>query len=132
MELMYEHDMVEDYSETYNSMLYRFCKYNIPNCYYIFRITKICDGGVFSDLAIVPKYALIRDLKQMLNFQLGQDTFEETFFTDRTTGYHSFMKDVDLTKPIHTILPDITPAFSPDECDLCVYQLYYTTTEPIV
>lgn len=132
MELMYEHDMVEDYNGNYTSLLFRFCKYNIPNCYYIFRITKLSDVGIFSDLVIVPKYAVVRDLKQILNLQIGQDTFEETFFSDRTTGYHIFMTDVDITKPLHTILSDITTSFTPEECNLCVYQLYYNSPEPVV
>ena len=90
------------------------------------------DVGIFSELAIVPKYAVVRDLKQMLNLQIGQDIFEETFFIDRKTEHHTFMKDETLTKPIHAILNDITIAFSPEECNLCVYQLYYDHSEPIV
>ena len=101
-------------------MVHNFCNQTIHNCYYIIRMSKCCG---YSAIVIVPKYATIYDLANIIELQFGPGTFAKTYFT------HDNMKVYMGTLPIYELIKDLTRrltmSYTLDECAFSVYQMYY-------
>jgi hypothetical protein len=106
---------------TYDGIVTRFCNETLNNWYYLFKITKCCG---YSCLVIVPKYSLLEDLEKILELQLGKNTFINTFYISKINSKIYFRSMYRMTN-IRELLQYIPLSYSVDECNKCVYQLYY-------
>jgi hypothetical protein len=106
---------------TYEDIVSRFSTETLPNWYYLFKTTKCCG---YSSLVIVPKYSMLHDLEKIFDLQMGDNTFINTFYISKDNKKVYFRSMSRMTN-ISKILPDITIAYDVNECNICVYQLYY-------
>ena len=85
-------------------------------------MTKCCG---YSAIVLIPKYSCLSDLCSMINMQFGPYTFSKTYYVNNNVKTYLYTLPGHIT--IRQLLSQLTLSYSVDQCQWCVYQLYYDT-----